>query len=330
MRTVLGFGVLALLLILLSLAYLTTGSYSLPLGEVVSALLGNGGEETGTVVLEIRLPRLLGALMTGAALSLTGAVMQSIFNNPLVSPDILGVSSGAACGAAAALVLGLGAPAAAFSSFAGGMLAVTVALLLARMAGGGGVLLLVLAGIVVAAFFSGVVELICALNPRAEEFPSILFFLFGSMARMTQGDLAVLVLALLPGALLLWRLGFALDVMSLGEADAAGLGLPAGRLRLMAVILCSVICGLFISRVGIIGWVGLVVPHLARIWFGFRHRILLPASMLLGAVLLVGVDLICRSLFTYELPLGVITSILGAPVFAVVLCRNAGRRDGTC
>ena len=109
MRTVLGFGVLALLLILLSLAYLATGSYSLPLGEVVSALLGNGGEEAGTVVLEIRLPRLLGALMTGAALSLTGAVMQSIFNNPLVSPDILGVSSGAACGAAAALVLGLGA-----------------------------------------------------------------------------------------------------------------------------------------------------------------------------------------------------------------------------
>lgn len=314
----------------LSLAYLSMGSYQVGLGEILDIACGGGIPEARLVVLEIRLPRLIGALCTGAALSLCGAVMQSIFNNPLVSPDILGVSSGAACGAATALVAGCGSVAVGLAAFGCGMLAVLLALAVAGLASGGRspVLVLVLAGIVVSAFFSGIVEMICAFNPHAEEFPSILFFLFGSMTRITVSDLPLLISVLAASGLLLWRMGYALDVISLGEEDASRLGVPAAALRYLVIAISSVICGIFIAKAGMIGWVGLIIPHIARLMLGVRHRVMLPGAMLAGGVFLAAVDLLCRNLFTYELPLGVVTSLIGAPVFVVILCRSMRKYGG--
>ena len=327
MKFAVRLGFLLLLLLVTGAVYLRMGSYSVSLSEFLDLVCGNGSEDARMVIFDIRLPRLLGAVCTGAALSLCGAVMQSIFNNPLVSPDILGVSSGAACGASVALICGGSAAVVFFSAFGFGMAAVLATVLIASAAGNvrGTLLVLVLAGIVVSAFFSGIVELICAFNPRADEFPSILFFLFGSMTRITFDDLWILAPFLLTASLLLWKMSYALDVISLGEADATGLGVPAVRLRYTVIAICSVICGIYIAKVGMIGWVGLIIPHMARLIMGVRHRLLIPSSMILGALFLTAVDLLCRNLLSYEIPVGIVTSLVGAPVFVVILCRNFRR-----
>ncbi len=320
-------GFLTAVLFAVGVLYLGMGSYSISFTEILNIFLGGGSEDARMVILDIRLPRLLGAVCTGAALSLCGAVMQSIFNNPLVSPDILGVSSGAACGASVALICGCGSAAVFACAFGFGISAVLAAVLITAIAGSehGSLLVLVLAGIVVSAFFSGIVEMICAFNPRADEFPSILFFLFGSMTRITFDDLLILAPVLGIASFLLWKMGYALDVISLGEDDAARLGVPAVRLRYAVIAVCSIICGVYIAKVGMIGWIGLIIPHMARMIIGVRHRMLIPSSMILGALFLLGVDLLCRNLFTYEIPVGIVTSLIGAPVFVLILCRNFGR-----
>ncbi len=327
MKTGFYFALLCCLTIVLSLIYLSLGSYGLSLGQVIGALFGSGSPEEQLVVCDIRLPRLLGVLCTGAALSLCGTVMQSIFNNPLVSPDILGVSSGAACGACGALVLGCSSTMVCCSSFSVGLIAVLLAVLIAKFATSNdqSMLVLVLSGIVVSAFFSGIVELICAFNPQADEFPSILFFLFGSMTRITMSDLPLLAGTTVVTGVLFWRMGFALDVISLGQEDAIGLGVPTAKLRYLIIGISSVVCGIFIAKVGMIGWVGLIVPHLARLWIGVRHRVMIPAAMIIGALFLLLVDLVCRNLLTYEIPIGIVTSLIGAPVFVVVLYKSLGR-----
>ena len=145
------------------------------------------------------------------------------------------------------------------------------------------------------------------------------------MTRITFDDLWILAPFLLTASLLLWKMSYALDVISLGEADAAGLGVPAVRLRYTVIAICSVICGIYIAKVGMIGWVGLIIPHMARLIMGVRHRLLIPSSMILGALFLTAVDLLCRNLLSYEIPVGIVTSLVGAPVFVVILCRNFRR-----
>lgn len=273
-----------------------------------------------TVILQIRLPRVLAAVAVGAALSAAGAAYQSLFRNPLVSPDILGVSSGAAFGAVVGIFLSLPVVGIEAASFAGGLAAVLIAYAVAAaIRGRDTVLVLVLAGVVIGALFGAGVGLLKYLADPYNQLPAITFWLLGSLAAVNPGDLASLLpavaIGLVPLALLRWRI----DVMTLGDEEAAALGLDTKRLRIVVIAAATLMTSAAVAASGIIGWVGLVVPHLARLVVGPAFARLLPVSILFGAGFLLAVDTVARTLGHVELPLGVLTAALGTPVFLWLL-----------
>lgn len=313
-------------LLLLSFITLTTGSYHVSYSDLIDLLLFNQADDViKTVIFDLRLPRLCGAIVAGISLSVSGVIMQSIFKNLLVSPDLLGVSSGASLGSALALLLGLSSVVVSLVSFVGGLLAVAITWLIASYVPyrGQKTILLVLAGIVVSAFLSGFVELICVVYANSDVIPSILGFLFGNLDRAKLGDLYYLFIIDFIAIMILWRLHFSFDVLSLGENEAQGLGLSVNLIRNIGILLATILCSTTVAKFGLIGWVGLVVPHMARLWFGsFRHKILIPTSLLLGSCFMVGADLIAHNISSYQIPVGIITSIFGAPFFVYILYRT--------
>lgn len=312
-----------LLLMFLCFLSLSTGSYRIGYMQLLDVLFsGTADEAFETVVFNIRLPRLMAAVAAGTALSVSGVIMQSIFKNLLVSPDLLGVSSGASLGTALAVVLGFSSLFVSVAAFVCGIAAVGITWLIAGFVPSAGqkTLLLVLAGIVVSAFLSGFVELICVVFAGADGLPSIFAFLFGNLERASMNELYGLFIVNLIGILILWRLHFSFDVLSLGENDAAGLGLSVNVIRNIGIVIATVLCSTVVAKFGLIGWVGLVVPHMARLWFGsYRHKVLIPASLLLGACFMVGADLIARNACSFQIPVGIVTSIVGAPFFVYIL-----------
>lgn len=321
---------LSVILILVSLIDLKVGSYYISFSDLWDFLTKKSSDEVNLVLFDLRLPRILTAILSGAILSICGVVMQSIFNNDLVSPDLLGVSSGAACGASIGFLLGCSGVVVSLIAFGGGLIAVFITMLIAITICRdfqSSLLVMVLSGIVVSAFFSGIVSLICSFNPQSNQIMSILFFLFGSFAKVTMSDLYILIPLFLIVSISLWFLSYSLDLLSLGEVDARHQGVPTFIVRNIVIVLSTLTCAFLISKTGIIGWVGLVVPHIARFMVGTLHRILLPISALLGSIIMVIIDLISRSIFTYELPIGVITSIIGAPVFVFIMLRAVKLRE---
>ena len=273
-----------------------------------------------TVILQIRLPRVLAALAIGAALAAAGAAYQSLFRNPLVSPDILGVSSGAAFGAVIGIFLSLPVLAIEAASFAGGLMAVLIVYgIAAAIRGRDAVLVLVLAGVVIGALFGAGVGLLKYLADPYNQLPAITFWLLGSLAAINPDDLLSLLpavaIGLAPLALLRWRI----DVMTLGEEEATALGLDTRMLRIVVIAAATLMTSAAVAASGIIGWVGLVVPHLARLLVGPAFTRLLPVSVLFGAAYLLSVDTLARTLGTVELPLGVLTAAVGTPVFLWLL-----------
>lgn len=315
-------------LLAVSVCYLCVGAYALSPGRMLDVLTGGGDEASRTVLLSIRLPRLLGAAATGAGLALAGAITQSIFKNPLVSPDILGVSGGSAFGAALAIGLGLGSAMTAISAFGGGVVAVAIAVAISFSSsrGKGSVLTLVLAGMVVSTFFAALVETICVLNPAAQGMPAILFFLFGTLSRLDWTDLSYIVPAVALFGFLAHRFALTLDVMALGDRSASSLGASPSAVRLVAIISVTLVSAILIAREGLIGWVGLLVPHMARMMAGASHRSLIPVCAITGALFVISVDLLCRMLASFEFPIGVATSLIGAPVFVRLLWKDMRRK----
>lgn len=312
------------------LASACVGPYRIAPADVVAAVLrrlaGAGGAgAVETVLFQIRLPRILAALLVGAALAAAGAAYQSLFRNPLVSPDILGVSTGAGLGAVLGILVGLPVAAVQLLGFACGLATVLVVTTLARaLRGGGDVLVLVLSGIVVGALAGAAISLVKVLADPYDQLPAITFWLLGSLSGTKPGDvLAVLpaVLAgLVPLILLRWRIG----VLSLGEDEARALGVDAGRLRAVVIAAATLVTASVVAISGVIGWVGLMVPHMARLLVGARFDRLLPASVLLGATFMVLVDTLARTAARIEIPLGVLTAIIGGPLFVWLLV--SGRR----
>jgi iron complex transport system permease protein len=328
--TVLGAG---LALVLIAAAALALGPYWLAPGDLIGVLIA---KITGAasplpapaqaVILQIRLPRIVAAAAVGAGLAASGAAYQSLFRNPLVSPDILGVSAGAACGAVVGIFLSLPVLGIEAASFAGGLLAVTIVYgVAAAIRGRDTVLVLVLAGVVIAALFGAGVGLLKYLADPYNQLPAITFWLLGSLAAINPGDLWSLLpavaIGLVPLALLRWRV----DVMTLGEEEARALGLDTRPLRLVVIAAATLMTSATVAVGGIIGWVGLVVPHLARLTVGPAFARLLPVSALFGAAFLLAVDTAARTVSSVELPLGVLTAIIGTPVFLWVLA--FGRRS---
>jgi iron complex transport system permease protein len=325
-RTRLAIPVLLALLILAFLASLAFGELRLSFGQVVDALTGSGDDIARTVVRDFRLPRALVGLAVGAALGASGAVMQAFFRNPLASPGLLGVSSGGALGAVAVLALGpmLGFAAATLwalplASVIGAFAATGAVIMLAQS--GTGTERLLLSGVALSALLgAGTSFLLTTTVGHFEVNAQILFWLMGGLESRSWEHVWMGVPGVLVACLLLLPLGRAMNLLSLGEQSAQSLGVDVRRLRWQLIVLSTVLTALATAMAGIVGFVGLVVPHVLRLIFGPDHRRLLPYSMLGGASFLLACDLITRT-FPLGLRLGVVTSLIGGPFFLWLLRR---------
>ncbi|PYI40204.1 ABC transporter permease [Arthrobacter psychrolactophilus] len=278
--------------------------------------------QEATVVLDVRLPRVLLAFIVGGALSLGGACLQALFQNPLVSPDIVGVTAGASFGGVLVLVLGLSGAAMVGGAFGFGLLALTVVLLLGRLGNGEKTLMIVLGGIVVASFFNALVSFMTYIADPYSELPSIVHWLLGSLASAGYDKVLIALIPVGIGALIVLGMRWRLNVLSLGDDDATALGVNPHRSRMLLLAAVALMTAGTVAVAGAVGWVGLVVPHLARLWVGTDHRVLLPISLLLGGSYLILIDTLSRSLSSSEIPLGILTAMIGAPVFVVLLAQK--------
>jgi len=281
-----------------------------------------------TVVLGVRAPRILAAILVGAALAAAGAAYQGLFRNPLVSPDILGVSTGAALGAVLGIYLSLGVVAIQTLAFVVGLAAVAVVYAVgAALRRHDPILVLVLAGIVIGTLLGSCVSLLKYLADPYNQLPAITFWLLGSLASVTMRDVQTaapgVAIGLVPLLLLRWRM----NVMTLGEDEARALGVETRRLRRAGIVAATMMTAAVVSISGVVGWIGLLVPHLARLLVGPDFRRLVPASILLGAGYLLAVDTLARTVGRIEVPLGVLTAFIGAPFFIWIL--GASRRGWT-
>lgn len=317
---------------LLMLAALCIGRYALPPSRVFEVLLAaalpGSTQAHGVdwrVVLQLRLPRILLAALVGAGLAVCGAALQGCFRNPLVGPQVLGISSGAAFGGCLAIVFFASLPAILIAAFVFGVLATALVYLLARTQRRTTVLMLILAGVVVGAWFAALISLVTYLADPDDAMQAIVFWLMGSFATASWAKLGAVLLPIAAGVGLLHALRFRLNVLSLGDEQAAALGVAVEPLRWAVLACVALVVSASVAVTGTVGWVGLVVPHVARMLVGADHRLLLPASALLGAGFTVLVDTLARSASGAEIPLGVITALVGAPVFGVLLRRRVVR-----
>lgn len=276
-----------------------------------------------TVILQVRLPRVLAALLIGGGLAVSGAAFQGVFRNPLISPFILGVASGAGFGAALAILLFNATWIVQAASIGFGALSVILAYGLSRFYRAGQTLVLVLCGVIVGTFFSSLISLVKFVADPYDKLPVIVYWLMGSLASIGRSDLFAAAGPMLLGLVGLWAVRWRLNVLALGDEEARALGVEAGRLKVWVVASATVITACAVSISGIIGWVGLVIPHLARMIVGPDYRRLIPASLSLGGCYLLVIDDLARNLSTGEIPLGILTATVGAPVFALALKKGS-------
>ena len=309
------------------LVSLLVGRYPVGPGEVLGGLWGTAPRTVTTLIREVRLPRALAAALVGMNLALAGAAFQGMFRNPLVDSRILGVSAGAAFGAALAIITGVPWYALDGVSFLLGLLAVGLVLGVTRRFGGS-ILVMVISGILVGSLFIALLGVLKYMADPLDELPAITYWLLGSLA----GADWQAVVKLLPwtilgaGALLLFR--WRLDLLSLEEREAASLGLNVRRLRTGLVAAGTLLVAAAVSQAGMIGWIGLITPHAARALVGPAHSRVLPASAALGAFTLVSLDMVSRSALASEIPLGVLTGLIGAPAFLLLFMRYLARGGG--
>ncbi|NLM28843.1 MAG: iron ABC transporter permease [Methanomicrobiales archaeon] len=327
-------GISDAVLILLSPVVHFAMSVDVPiLGDIIHALLTpvlpvmeTWDDAMYSVVFNIRLPRILAAFLVGAALSTAGAAYQGMFQNPLVSPDILGASAGAGFGAALAIYFYLGTGAITIFAFAGGLVAVGTAYAVSRLTRGNPTLGMVLAGILVGSLFSASTSYIKLVADTNDQLPAITYWLMGSLAGATMEDVyfagVVIIIGLIPLYLLRWRM----NVLTLGEDEAKSMGINTHLLRLIVILCATLVTAVAVSISGIIGWVGLVIPHFCRMIFGYDYRRVIPAAVIMGGGFLLLVDDFARTIATTEVPLGILTSFVGAPIFAYLLMMG-GRRS---
>jgi iron complex transport system permease protein len=325
-RPVLRLALLAAALAAALLLATRVGAVPLSAREVADAVRGHGDPTTVAIVQRLRLPRSLLAALVGGALAVSGAVFQALLRNPLADPYVMGVAGGAAVGAVAAMALGGFAATAApvpVAAFAGAVLAVALVFRIAAAAGRAlDTRVLLLAGVVAGSFFNAVI-LLALTFADAESFRSAIFWMMGSFAGATWRGDALLALYLLPGLAVLLALARPLNLLSVGEETAAYLGTRVERVKLLAYAAASLVTAAAVAAAGVIGFVGLVVPHVVRLLWGSDHRFLLPASVLLGAAFLVLADALARvAAAPTELPVGVVTAFVGVPFFVWLLRRR--------
>lgn len=282
----------------------------------------SGIEES--IVFQIRLPRILMAILVGAGLSISGGAFQGIFGNPLVSPHILGVSAGAGFGAALGILLSGQVFVIQILSLSCGLLAVLVTYLMSCQKRGASLFMLVLAGTITQAFFTALISLIKYVADPEEKLPTIVYWLMGNLSGISYKDLFVGGPLILTGIVILLLMRWRINILSLSEDEAKALGVNVQRSRWIIIISSTIITAASVSLCGIVGWIGLVIPHICRMIVGHDHKFLLPASISIGAIYLLMIDTLARSATAAEIPLSILTAIIGAPFFAYLLRKTGG------
>ena len=319
---------LACLLVCIVLAA-CVGKYPVSPGESLKIMLGallrkpgSANEMTVNVVLGLRVPRILASVIVGGALSMSGAAYQGIFKNPLVSPDFLGVSSGACIGAAVAILLSLSATYISVFAFVFGIVAVLITVAIPAMMGNRTNVMLVLSGIIVGTAMSSILGFIKYIADPNTQLASITYWTMGSFSYITLADLfAVLPIIAIPGVILI-LMAWWIDVLSMGEDEARTLGARVGLIRGITIICATLLTAGSVCIAGTISWVGLIVPHFGRMAVGPSNRKLLPMCALLGGLFMLAVDTLTRTIGTTEMPVSILTGVLGAPIFCWLLFRQ--------
>ena len=333
---------LCLALLLTATASLMVGRYSIDIPQLLS-VLGSFPDTIARITREgtdflnaeqrvlfiIRMPRIIGALLIGGALSIAGAAFQGMFRNPMVSPDLLGASAGAGFGAACAMLLSASIAVTTGSAFACGLFAVLLTYLIALSVGKGtpGITVLVLAGIVIGSLFSSLVSITKLVADPYSQLPGITFFLMGGLSSVTWNDVVVLLIPISVGTFGLYMLRWRINLLALKDDEAKSLGMNTNQIRGFVIICATLITAVSVAIGGMIGWVGLVIPHFMRMIVGPDHRVLLPAAFFAGATYLILMDDIARGLTATEIPIGILTALVGAPVFIMLLLRYKGGWD---
>jgi len=329
-RNATGLNILLIsLLVAVALVSLAAGRMNLPPLTVAKILISQVAPVHATwpatlesVVIDVRLPRVLAGILIGAGLSISGAAFQGLFRNPLVSPHILGVSAGAGFGAALAILFFGNIFMVQTLSFLFGLLSVLMTYALSRTYRSTPVLMLVLAGIIIGSLFSAATSLLKYIADPINQMPSIVFWLLGSLNNVSNRDILVVGPIILIGTVVLLLIRWRINLLTMGEEDARALGIHTGQIRIIIILCATFISAAAVCISGIIGWIGLVIPHIGRLLVGSNNKYLLPVSALIGAIYLVSVDTLARTLMETEIPIGILTALVGAPVFAYLLRKN--------
>lgn len=323
--------ILSAILLLLMLVSFMLGRYRISAVDVLASLCSMlTGSEAGinevtiSVINNIRFPRIVACVLTGAALSVSGASYQGIFQNPMVSPDVLGATAGAGFGAALGILLSLPGIGIQLLSFLFGLLAVGTSYFISKLLKQreNVTLVLVLTGMMMASLFSAFVSALKYVADPYSKLPEITFWLMGSFSSTTMQDLGIIIIPVTVGLALLMRIRWRLNVLVFGDGEASAMGINTKRLRFLVIMCATVLTASVVSVSGQVGWIGLVIPHFSRMVVGPNYRQLLPASFLIGGIFLLIVDNASRLLFPVEIPLGILTAIIGAPCFIVLLLRG--------
>ena len=322
---------IALLPVVCFLFSMSIGHYEISAYEVLDMLFSKltasemrYGDMMQTVVFEVRLPRVILAMMVGCSLSVSGAVYQCVFKNPMASPNILGTSSGAGLGTALAIIFSFGAVYTQMISFAFGLLAVAITYAISAKIGRRGnlILVFVLTGILVSTVFQALISLVKYTADPYEKLPAITFWLMGSLSTAGKNDILIILIPFLLGIVPLFLMRWRLNILSLGDDDVKCLGIDVRNLRLIVIGCSTLLTASCVSVAGIIGWVGLIVPHIARMLVGSNFIALLPGSALIGATYLLLIDDAARGIFKAEIPLSILTALIGAPYFIYLLVKT--------
>lgn len=315
-----------------ALAVIGIGRYSLNISESLAVLYKSFFEgkdavdpQSYSVVINMRLPRVLMAMLCGGGLAVAGSSQQAMFSNPLVSPDTLGVGSGASFGAALALLLGGNLVAVQISALIFGIGAVACTYTIGKTKGNGiSIIMLVLSGMVVSALFQALVSLVKYVADTEDQLPAITYWLMGSLTRSTFGSLALGAPPIIISCIVLFLLRWKMDVLSLTEDEARSLGINVTRIRIIIILTSTMITASTVSMCGQIGWVGLLIPHVCRMLFGSSNRNVVPVSISFGMVFMLIIDTIARAATAAEIPVSILTAIIGAPCFIILLKRSGG------
>lgn len=324
--TVIGLGVLLVITIIVSFQL---GRYPIPAKEVLGISLSRiypieqfWTDRMEMVLLNIRLPRIILACLVGGCLSAAGTAYQGVFQNPMAAPDILGASAGAAFGAALAILNYGSSFTITVSAFSFSLLTVSLVYFISKRVKGKSILGLILSGIVVGSLFSAATSFIKLVADPTDQLPAITYWLMGSLAGAKSGDIKFAIIPMTIGLVPLLLLRWRMNVLTMGDDEARTMGINANQIRFIVIICSTLITAASVSVSGMIGWVGLVIPHVARKVVGNNYNHLMPASILCGAIFLLLVDNVSRNLLTTEIPLGILTAFIGAPFFIYLITRR--------